>query len=93
MTSRRRAELRPDQLDTDSLPDYELLDPIIEAYVEDDLDVEAIVARGFDPAMVERVARLVDRTEYKRRQAAPGVRITRRRSGGTAGCRSPTDTV
>jgi NAD+ synthase (glutamine-hydrolysing) len=70
------AELRPDQLDTDSLPPYERLDPIIEAYVEDDLGVEQIVAAGHDAATVERVVRMIDRAEYKRRQAAPGVKIT-----------------
>jgi len=70
------AELRPGQRDTDSLPAYELLDPIVEAYVEDDLGIEDIVARGHDPATVERVIRLVDRAEYKRRQAAPGIKIT-----------------
>jgi NAD+ synthase (glutamine-hydrolysing) len=70
------AELRPDQRDTDSLPPYEVLDPILEAYVEDDLGIDEIVARGHDAAVVERVARLVDRAEYKRRQAAPGIKIT-----------------
>jgi NAD+ synthase (glutamine-hydrolysing) len=70
------AELRPDQLDTDSLPPYERLDPIVEAYVEDDLGVEQIVAAGHDAATVERVVRMIDRAEYKRRQAAPGVKIT-----------------
>ena len=53
-----------------------MLDPIIEAYVEDDLDVDEIVARGYDRATVERVVRMIDRAEYKRRQAAPGVKIT-----------------
>jgi NAD+ synthase (glutamine-hydrolysing) len=76
MTKPPSAELRPNQLDTDSLPPYETLDPIIEAYVEDDDDVDVIVARGFDRATVERVARMIDRAEYKRRQAAPGVKIT-----------------
>ncbi len=76
MTKPPSAELRPDQLDTDSLPAYEVLDPIVEAYVEDDLDVEAIVAQGNDRATVERVTRMIDRAEYKRRQAAPGVKIT-----------------
>jgi NAD+ synthase (glutamine-hydrolysing) len=70
------AELRPGQRDTDSLPAYELLDPIVEAYVEDDLGIEEIVARGHDAATVERVIGLVDRAEYKRRQAAPGIKIT-----------------
>jgi NAD+ synthase (glutamine-hydrolysing) len=76
MTKPPSAELRPDQLDTDSLPPYDLLDPIIEAYVEEDADADAIVARGFDRATVERVTRMIDRAEYKRRQAAPGVKIT-----------------
>jgi NAD+ synthase (glutamine-hydrolysing) len=76
MTKPPSAELRPDQLDTDSLPPYDLLDPIIEAYVEEDADADAIVARGFDRATVDRVMRMIDRAEYKRRQAAPGVKIT-----------------
>ncbi len=75
------AELRPDQTDQDSLPPYEVLDPILQQYVEEDRSLEEIVAAGFDPAVVQRVARLVDRNEYKRRQAPPGVRITRRAFG------------
>ena len=75
------AELRPGQLDTDSLPPYEVLDPILEAYVERDESVADIVAHGFDEAVVRRVARLVDLAEYKRRQAAPGVKITPRAFG------------
>ncbi len=75
------AELRPDQRDTDSLPPYELLDPILERYVEQDMGVEEIEAEGFDPALVRRVARMVDRNEYKRRQAAPGVKITTKAFG------------
>ena len=70
------AELRPNQKDTDSLPPYEELDPIIEAYVEEDRSPEDIVAEGFDPALVERVVAMIDRAEYKRRQAPPGVKIT-----------------
>ena len=70
------AELRPDQRDTDSLPAYETLDPILEAYVEDDRSPEEIVALGFDAPTVDRVVALVDRAEYKRRQAAPGIKIT-----------------
>jgi NAD+ synthase (glutamine-hydrolysing) len=70
------AELRPNQKDSDSLPPYELLDAILQLYVEGDLGVAEIVGRGFDPAVVTRVARMVDRNEYKRRQAAPGVKIT-----------------
>jgi len=75
------AELRPDQRDTDSLPPYELLDPILEAYVELDRSVDDIVAAGFDEATVRRVVRMVDRAEYKRRQSAPGVKITVRAFG------------
>jgi len=75
------AELRPDQTDQDSLPPYDLLDAILQAYVEDDHSVEELVAAGFDRATVERVARLVIVNEYKRRQAAPGVRITPRAFG------------
>jgi NAD+ synthase (glutamine-hydrolysing) len=70
------AELRPDQLDSDSLPDYSVLDPIVEGYVEDDESAAELVARGHDPDTVRRVARLVDHNEYKRRQAPPGVRVS-----------------
>jgi NAD+ synthase (glutamine-hydrolysing) len=70
------AELRPDQKDTDSLPTYDVLDPIVEAYVEDDRSPEQIVADGADPVLVERVVAMIDRAEYKRRQAPPGVKIT-----------------
>jgi NAD+ synthase (glutamine-hydrolysing) len=70
------AELRPDQKDTDTLPPYELLDRILEAYVEKDLAVEDLVKQGFDRATAEQVARMVDRNEYKRRQSPPGVKIT-----------------
>ncbi len=70
------AELRPNQKDTDTLPPYEELDPIIEAYVEEDRSPEDIVAAGFDRALVERVVGWIDGAEYKRRQAPPGVKIT-----------------
>jgi NAD+ synthase (glutamine-hydrolysing) len=71
------AELRPDQKDTDTLPTYEVLDPIVEAYVEDDRAPEDIIAeRGLDPKLVDRVVEMIDRAEYKRRQAAPGIKIT-----------------
>ena len=70
------AELRPDQRDSDSLPPYETLDRILAAYVEGDRSRAEIVAEGIDPAVVDDVLRMVDRAEYKRRQAAPGVRIT-----------------
>ncbi len=75
------AELAPDQKDTDSLPPYPVLDPILERYVELDQSADDIIAAGFDAATVQRVLRMVDRNEYKRRQAAPGVRITPRAFG------------
>ncbi|MEO6697532.1 MAG: NAD+ synthase, partial [Gammaproteobacteria bacterium] len=75
------AELAPNQKDEDALPPYPILDPILERYVERDQRPEDIVAAGFDEATVRRVIQMVDRNEYKRRQAAPGVRITRRAFG------------
>ncbi len=75
------AELRPDQKDSDSLPPYEVLDPILEAFIEDDRSVDEIVAQGFERATVVRVLDLVKRNEYKRRQAPPGVRVSRRAFG------------
>jgi NAD+ synthase (glutamine-hydrolysing) len=75
------AELRPDQKDSDSLPPYEVLDPILELFIEEDLSVDEIVQRGFDRAIVGRVLELVKRNEYKRRQAPPGVRISTRAFG------------
>jgi NAD+ synthase (glutamine-hydrolysing) len=75
------AELRHDQKDTDSLPPYEVLDPILEAFIEDDLSVDQITARGFDRATVGRILDLVKRNEYKRRQAPPGVRVSGRAFG------------
>ena len=75
------AELRPDQKDEDSLPPYDVLDPIIEAYVEQDRSVEEMLAAGMPRDAVELTIRLVDRSEYKRRQAPPGVKITRRNFG------------
>ena len=75
------AELRPNQQDTDSLPSYDILDPILEAFIEDDLSVAEITERGFDRAVVIRVLEMVKRNEYKRRQAPPGVRISRRAFG------------
>src|ERR1700722_10190193 len=75
------AELRHEQKDSDSLPPYEVLDPILEAFVEEDLSVDEIEARGFDRATVARVLDLVKRNEYKRRQAPPGVRVSRRAFG------------
>jgi NAD+ synthase (glutamine-hydrolysing) len=75
------AELRPGQKDTDSLPPYEILDPILRAYVEEDRSAEEIAALGFDRETVLRVIRMVDRSEYKRRQAPPGIKITPRAFG------------
>jgi NAD+ synthase (glutamine-hydrolysing) len=75
------AELRPDQRDDDSLPPYEVLDAILEGYVEHDLGREQLVARGLPAEDVERVIRLVDRAEYKRRQQPPGIKITTRAFG------------
>jgi NAD+ synthase (glutamine-hydrolysing) len=75
------AELKPDQIDTDTLPPYELLDPVLTAYVEEDKSVEQIIAMGIDEQVVKRATRLVDTSEYKRRQAPPGVKITARAFG------------
>lgn len=75
------AELRPEQLDTDSLPPYELLDRVLESYVERDEGREEIIAAGMPAEVVDEIVRMVDRSEYKRRQAAPGIRITPRAFG------------
>jgi NAD+ synthase (glutamine-hydrolysing) len=75
------AELRPEQLDTDSLPPYDRLDPILEAYVERDRSVDAIVKEGRLRGTVEQVTAMVDRNEYKRRQAPPGVKISTKALG------------
>jgi NAD+ synthase (glutamine-hydrolysing) len=75
------AELRPDQLDTDSLPPYEVLDPILQAYVEQDRTAGELIEAGFDADLVHRVVRMVDAAEYKRRQAPPGVRVTTKAFG------------
>jgi NAD+ synthase (glutamine-hydrolysing) len=75
------AELRPDQRDEDSLPPYEVLDPILEQYVELDAGREQLIAQGFAAADVDRVTRLVDLAEYKRRQAPPGIKISTRAFG------------
>ena len=69
------AELRPDQLDEDSLPPYEALDRVLEAYVEHDRSREELADDGFDPAIVDRALAMIDRAEYKRRQAPPGVKL------------------
>ena len=81
LTKAPSAELRPNQKDTDTLPPYDVLDPILKAYVEDDLAIDQIIAMGFDRDTVVRVARLVDKSEYKRRQTAPGIKITPRDFG------------
>ena len=81
LTKAPSAELRPNQTDQDSLPPYEMLDPILEAYVEDDLSLDQIVALGYDRATVQRVIRMVNVNEYKRRQAPPGIKITARAFG------------
>jgi NAD+ synthase (glutamine-hydrolysing) len=70
------AELRPDQRDTDSLPPYDVLDPVIHAYVEEDRSPEEMIAEGMDADVVHRIVLMIDRAEYKRRQAAPGIKIT-----------------
>jgi len=75
------AELAPDQLDSDSLPVYEVLDPILRMYVEEDRSIPAMVAAGYPEEVVRRVVSLVDGSEYKRRQAPPGVKITPRALG------------
>jgi NAD+ synthase (glutamine-hydrolysing) len=70
------AELRPGQLDTDSLPDYDILDPLLAGYVDGDQGRDDLVAAGHDAALVDRVLRMVDLAEYKRRQSAPGTKIS-----------------
>lgn len=75
------AELRPDQQDTDSLPDYDVLDGILAGYVEQDLSPQQIIQQGYDEQTVQRIVRMVDVNEYKRRQAPPGVKVTRRAYG------------
>jgi NAD+ synthase (glutamine-hydrolysing) len=75
------AELKPDQRDEDSLPPYEVLDRILEAYVEKDMGRNALIADGLDEQVVDDVIRLVDRAEYKRRQAPPGIRISTKAFG------------
>jgi NAD+ synthase (glutamine-hydrolysing) len=75
------AELRPDQKDSDSLPPYDELDPILQAYVEDDRTFDEMLAMGYKREIIERAIRLVDISEYKRRQAPPGIKITNRAFG------------
>jgi len=81
LTKAPSAELRPDQRDDQSLPSYEVLDPLIEAYVDGDQTLEDLVAAGHDDAMVRRITRLVDLAEYKRRQSPPGIRISQKAFG------------
>ncbi len=81
LTKPPSAELRADQLDTDSLPPYDVLDPILKAYVEDDLGIDEIVSQGFKRSMVKKIIKMVDQNEYKRRQAPPGIKITARAFG------------
>jgi NAD+ synthase (glutamine-hydrolysing) len=75
------AELRPDQRDDESLPPYDVLDPILELYVEEDRTAAEIIELGHDDALVRRITRLVDLAEYKRRQSPPGVRVTTKAFG------------
>ena len=75
------AELRPDQIDQDSLPDYEVLDDILESYIVNGSDLESIISSGHDPAIVQRIIQLINNNEYKRRQAAPGIKITSKAFG------------
>jgi NAD+ synthase (glutamine-hydrolysing) len=81
LTKPPSAELRPGQRDTDALPPYEELDPVLEAYVEDDRSPQEIVHMGFDPELVRRIVAMVDRAEFKRRQTPPGIRVTHRGFG------------
>jgi NAD+ synthetase len=75
------AELRPDQKDSDSLPPYDMLDAVLERYIEGDMSVQEIVADGYEPSLVNRITTMVDRNEYKRRQSAPGVKVTTKAFG------------
>lgn len=75
------AELRPNQKDVDTLPPFEILDPLLELYVEHDMSRDELIRQGFDPEIVDRVINMVDRAEYKRRQAAPGVKLSPRAFG------------
>lgn len=81
LTKEPSAELKPDQKDTDTLPPYPVLDPILKAYVEDDRSFEEILALGCEPECVEKVLRMIDSSEYKRRQSPPGIKITTRAFG------------
>ena len=81
LTKPPSAELRPDQKDTDSLPAYEILDPILQAYIERDEGVSDLVAAGIDAVLASEVITLVDRSEFKRRQAPPGPKVTTKAFG------------
>jgi NAD+ synthase (glutamine-hydrolysing) len=81
LTKEPTAELKPDQKDSDSLPPYDVLDPILKAYIEDDKSYEEILNLGFDSESVKRVIIMVDKSEYKRRQSPPGIKITPRAFG------------
>jgi NAD+ synthase (glutamine-hydrolysing) len=81
ITKEPSAELRPDQKDSDSLPEYELLDKVLKAYVDEDLGHDALIAAGFDRELVIRVIGMVDRAEYKRRQYPPGTKVSKRAFG------------
>jgi NAD+ synthetase len=81
LTKAPSAELRPNQTDQDTLPPYDVLDQIVEAYVEQNLDADAIIARGLDPAVVRDVIRRIDGSEYKRQQAAPGIKLSSKAFG------------
>jgi NAD+ synthase (glutamine-hydrolysing) len=81
LTKPPSAELRPDQRDDQSLPPYDVLDPILQAYVEDDVTADELVEAGYDEPIVRRIVSLVDAAEYKRRQTPPGPRVTRKAFG------------
>ena len=81
ITKEPSAELRPDQKDSDSLPEYEILDRVLKAYVDDDLGRDALIAAGFDKELVMRVISMVDKAEYKRRQYPPGTKVSKRAFG------------
>jgi NAD+ synthetase len=82
ITKAPSAELRPNQTDQDSLPPYDVLDGILKLYIEEWREVEAIVAAGFERALVERVLKMIDTNEFKRRQAAPTLRVSSKAFGG-----------
>jgi NAD+ synthetase len=81
LTKPPSAELRPDQKDADTLPDYDVLDPILEAYIEEQLSDQDIINRGYDSSMVQKVTTMVDRTEFKRFQAVPGLKVSEKAFG------------